>query len=360
MSKLIIKKRIGLPETNSSSSHSIVISELKRDDSEYLENLSEYIKDDVLFIPDCSGYDFGNGSFSASNDIMKKISFAISLYSSTNYGFNNLPAVLKFLDYLRSIIKSFTGVKNVIFESIDKYNEMFEEHQISEYFDEYNEYDYDYRCVSFGIVDHQSCDLSEELFQNRNTLKDFIFSKDSWLFLGSDCYDMDSKISDYLSEYYKLENNPQKFDYASIDFEKNLGRIDIPLDGIGLFEEQVLRGRDNLIDSIFYKDGSFILETDSKKLPNALSTARIVRNYKVDGLSSSLQTLEMPIISFPNREGIYLYLTSENFRNTLSKISEKNLNLEMPELIELAKKSTTKEDWLEYRIFINSEDYGKF
>ena len=48
--KLTIKERVGLPETNSSSSHAIVINDLN--DKEYLSELLEYINsDNILELP---------------------------------------------------------------------------------------------------------------------------------------------------------------------------------------------------------------------------------------------------------------------------------------------------------------------
>ena len=196
MNNLIIKKRIGLPETNSSSSHSIVINDLK-ENKKYLKTLDDYIVDDVLIIPDCK-YDFGNTSFSASNDLMKKIMFVIALYTSTSgYDSSSIVRVAKFLNYLKNVIKSFIGVRDVIFNSLSSFSELVSCMDKSDY-DALEECIYDYKMTAFGYVDHQSCDLSIELFENIKILKDFIFSEDSWLFLGSDCYDMDGKIEEFL------------------------------------------------------------------------------------------------------------------------------------------------------------------
>ena len=356
--KLTIKERVGLPETNSSSSHAIVINDLN--DKEYLSELLEYINsDNILELPSSGDFDFGNCSFSSSNNIIKKIMFVIALFSTRTWGNDSIIKISKFLNYLGNIIKSFTGVKDVKFESISKYNEMLGNFEDDSDYESFEDIDYEYRTCSFGNVDHQSMDLYEELFQNKDTLKNFIFSKDSWLFLGSDCYNMDIKIYEILSEEYKDELE-ELTNYATIDFGSNLGKVDIPLNNSGSIINDIMCGRDNLVESIRYKDGLYTISSDYSgitKDDNVLSPEHILL-YKSFG-EIVTTGYSYPIVSFENKQGLYLYLTNQAFRKSLSKVSEMNQDTSFGDLINSVKDNFVEgKDWLEIRIYINNKDYG--
>lgn len=137
----MVKIRKGVFETNSSSTHSCVISTdckswdtiIPDDDGSITINYGEY------------GWEYENYT-----GVRDKASYALTL---TQY-FNNEEEVL---ERLRNVIKEHTGAREVIFPVGDKEET---------YYDK-------------GYVDHQSVDLGNEIFESDVSLKNFIFNPNS-------------------------------------------------------------------------------------------------------------------------------------------------------------------------------------
>ena len=79
MNKLKVVYREGLPETNSSSSHSVVITRSESKDID--KNYIPIREDGTIVIPKYDGeiFDFGRSGFEAHNDFITKAVFVISL-----------------------------------------------------------------------------------------------------------------------------------------------------------------------------------------------------------------------------------------------------------------------------------------
>lgn len=162
--KKIIRR--GVLETNSSSSHSVCISRgdevCKPGDGAWDLDLRE---DGTLYIPSPSTY-FGRDLFK-SNKCLTKLQYAFGLAYS---------CCPEKQHELTELVKRVTGAKNVIFEWVEDYKRKVEEHHglLKDIY------------VEVPEIDHQSLDLYEEVFEDENTLKEFIFNPKSWLYGGSD------------------------------------------------------------------------------------------------------------------------------------------------------------------------------
>lgn len=247
--------RDGLPETNSSSSHSVIISKMAKTNEIDFSLLPN--DEGIIEIPK-PAEEFGNTGFTSYNSPLVKLQIVLSLIATKA---ENAIHLSKLLGWLKVLLCNFTGAKDVKFLGLEELN--------------YNYlYDHDYfweildSC--FGSVDHQSREsLCECIFDKNQVILDFIFNPDSWLFLGSDCYDTDFLINKKISEYYKLVEA-----YASIDFGYNLGRVDFPLYNYPDFEcllNNVMHGRDNFILNIAFDPDSkkfFFINGDNGKLDN--------------------------------------------------------------------------------------------
>ena len=276
MAKLKTVIRAGLPETNSSSSHSVIISELKGG-----IDLSKYMDGDTLVIPGYySGrYDFGVTSNRGTNNFITKIVFVISLFSGTC---NNPIECIRFLDFLRSIIRSYTGIKKIEFGCIDDMNSTLSLMDVSDY-DDKECYNIEFIECTFGSVDHNCIsDLRADLFSNREWLKNFLFNPDSWLFLGNES--SDNFVSDILRDNYSSSDSNEIL--ASIDFGYNLGRVDFPIGGFyynNLFKS-LCASRDNFLSHIKFDKTKNCFCMGKKwnryfKLPNEiLSIDKVISN----------------------------------------------------------------------------------
>ena len=169
---------------------------------------------------------------------------------------------------------------------------------------------------------------------------------------------MDIKVYEILSKEYKDELE-ELTNYATIDFGSNLGKVDIPLNNSGSIIDDIMCGRDNLVETIRYKDGLYTF-SDYRDIINdddVLSPEHVIL-YKSFGEVVSTG-YSYPIVSFENKQGLYLYLTNRAFRKSLSKVSEMNQDTSFGDLINSVKDNFVEgKDWLEIRIYINNKDYG--
>ena len=148
-------------ETNSSSSHSISIA----------QNGNEEILDTIIPNEDgrivLNGGEFGWG-YEKYNDALTKANYcAVDVQHNDDK-----------IEMLEEVLMEQTGAKEIIFEFSDNYKD-----------------------PNWSYIDHESCGTSIDAFVTKDTLKDFIFNKRSWLFIGNDndsappnFYDVDDSI----------------------------------------------------------------------------------------------------------------------------------------------------------------------
>ena len=313
--------RNGLPETNSSSSHSVVINQLG---NKKYENTDIGIDENgIIKIPSGINFEFGRTSFSHHNDFKTKVAFIISL------GIDTGKPVKKFLKQLKSIICSYTGAKDVIFEGIEKYNTMYKENFENGCIEDYYGNDmtwmmYDLLETAFGSVDHQSRDISEHVFENKNTLKNFLFNPDSWLLLGDDCTDVDYETRKLFKQVYKTDPPKNKIYSANIDFGYNLGRIDFLIDNISdkdFITRNIFEGRDKLIQELIFD----IVEKKFTTIDYNSYNSNNINNYLA--ISSILPSSGKIVI---HSDGPYIYFANDKFQNLAGKIIGGNIENSRP------------------------------
>lgn len=186
MKKVLIRN--GVFETNSSSCHSISIS----------DETEPFVFDTIY--PDLDGKitikggEYGRGVFTRYNDVKTKLSYALT---STLYGVDE--------NMLKEIIQEQTGCDNI-------------ELLVSE----------DYSSPYFSYIDHASVDTVP---RTKEELRNFIFNKNSWLFIAYDEGTPPPDFYDALPLY--LENGevlePQYkfiFEVPSLDIQYKL--LDFP------------------------------------------------------------------------------------------------------------------------------------
>jgi len=132
-------------ETNSSSSHSITI-----------EPSNDGLYD--IIIPD----DDGNITLTGGEFGWGIEEFSDALTKANYCGVDNLSNEDK-LDILKEVIREQTGCNEVIID-------------ISE----------DWKDANHSYIDHESHGTSDEAFESKETLRDFIFSKNSVLYIDND------------------------------------------------------------------------------------------------------------------------------------------------------------------------------
>lgn len=160
--------RLGLPETNSSSSHSVVISM----DSKTLVPKEEWGLDIdenlILRVPRFNS--FGRYNFK-SNQVITKIQYLSCYFLSGTY--LNLPTFRKKAHKFTQVIKDILGVKGVIFETIREWIDITSE---------------EFWHMEFPEVDHQSLDIFSEILESEETIKNFLLNKNTWIYGGADGY----------------------------------------------------------------------------------------------------------------------------------------------------------------------------
>lgn len=213
MSKLKIVERKNLPETNSSSSHALVIdtgnARMVNLDSPYWD--LQIDEKGVIHVPattKCFGREYDKF-----NTVSNKILYACGLIS-----YRHVHESLSYLERLKKVVINFTGASDVIFDWIPQYYEEIEKTSLSDIV-EHGEY---FLSPANPEVDHQSMDLFSEVWETDETLKSFIFNLDSWLYLGSD-------ECDPVKDFYAGDGIDNADAIIHLDFGDEIGKIDIPI-----------------------------------------------------------------------------------------------------------------------------------
>lgn len=204
--KRVVRKYV--QETNSSSSHSLVISMsgdlIKQGDPDF--DLD--IRDGVLYVP-CRKGDFVWG-YEKSNSPLTKLQYAAGLMCCSIDGIGDHKKIKKF----KNILTSYLGISDVVFEWDTDY---FEALKTAEDKDDV------YRRVP--DIDHQSfSDSLEEISESRETLLRFIFSRDSWWYGGNDNSDEPRNFKEETEI-----TRPDPVAIASVEFGGEIGRVDFEL-----------------------------------------------------------------------------------------------------------------------------------
>lgn len=162
MKKIKIVERKNLPETNSSSSHSLVINLGPERYPKWKEKTINILSN--TFGQDVSRY----------VDLISKVQYALGL---VNWG--NLPDFLNYTSRVEKILREEFS-RNVNFEFlIELFRELTKNKELDFYFSEY-----------LPEVDHQSMELFDEVWESDETLKQFLLNPKSELYIDSDAYDM--------------------------------------------------------------------------------------------------------------------------------------------------------------------------
>ena len=168
--RLKIVRRIGMPETNSSSSHAVSISMnptslVAPGDKDWDIEITE---DGILRIP--GGKEFGWEYFKT-NSILTKLQYLCGIYCydiRTDHG-------KKSITKLKKILKRIFGVRDVEFLWITEFSERLKEVE-----------DPDDAYYAYPEIDHNSHDIFEEITENESVIRAFLLSRDSWLYGGND------------------------------------------------------------------------------------------------------------------------------------------------------------------------------
>jgi hypothetical protein len=233
--------RYNLPETNSSSSHSIVID---TDETSLLKTDSPYWdldEDEKGYIHIPGGMDFGQDS-RVYNSVLRKIQYACGLLHGYGDSSGLVCAGWESLKELQEVIVEFTGCKGVIFDWVKEYvDNRILQGKTNDSYDDYPNY------PSVPSVDHQSMDNDELVWESKESLKNFIFNERSLLFIDSD-----GRV--LTQEKYDFFNESEPEFTASIDLGDPIGKIEFELmdlkeisDGIVLDEEV-----GNILQSIYF------------------------------------------------------------------------------------------------------------
>ena len=167
-----VVRRIGMPETNSSSSHAVSISMnpeslVAPGDKDWDIEITE---DGILKIP--GGNNFGWEYFKT-NSILTKLQYLCGIYCYDIRSDHGKKSITK----LKKILKRIFGVRDVEFLWITEFSKKLKEVENPE--DAY----YDY-----PEIDHNSYDIFEEITENESVIRAFLLSRDSWLYGGNDNY----------------------------------------------------------------------------------------------------------------------------------------------------------------------------
>lgn len=225
--KQVIRER--LPETNSSSSHSVVICVNKN----YLTDTLPMDDNGVIHVPrkDSFGWEYEKY-----NDAMTKLQYVCGILWRFK---SNRKSVKK----LKNIIMNYTGATDVVFE--------WEEERLldndcldpEEYENEEDDFFYNSGAPE---IDHNSSDIFPEIMESSTSIKNFIFNTKSWLYLGND--NSESPENFYEDETEIKEHNIT----VSVDYGGKIGRVDFEYNESLGEDIMSMLSEEDLINDIVY------------------------------------------------------------------------------------------------------------
>lgn len=236
--------RFGLPETNSSSTHSLILSQraIKRSKEEILDELGNFIKNGVLTV---TGTSFG-WEQEKYNDTYTKIQYTAAQICAGQdpSEYTDCPEETprryeKTLSYLGELIRDYLGLKKVVFEFLDE-NKIWPE------------------------IDHQSRDLYFEILESRESMLSFIFNDYSWLFTSND-------NSSEPPGFFETTKKERVYSTITVKLPDPIGSVEVfGLRGPTMNLEDILtdtRGR-LILDLIVYdpRTGKFIKNPDENNI----------------------------------------------------------------------------------------------
>lgn len=255
MEKKNIKKivRALMPETNSSSSHSVTIS--SNICTEKYPESQNLILESTGIIRFREERDFG-WEWERYNDSYTKSLYVLASIDQYHYT-DKVSDYNELIEIFKKVICDYTGANDVIIENVPS-------------------------------IDHQSYDtLDIELLKNPNDLKDFIFNPASWLFLGNDNGDVPPKFYTVPTETYSVkvvihfpgigddlfeftdfptweefvqEIHPvvSNLEYSPIrDTMESITRDDTSFMYLGVFNEKLIYVQKSLVPMDFFRESSY-------------------------------------------------------------------------------------------------------
>lgn len=327
--RLKIVRRIGMPETNSSSSHAVSISMnptslVAPGDKDWDIEITE---DGILRIP--GGKDFGWEYFKT-NSVLTKLQYLCGIYCSDIRSDHGKKSISK----LKKILKRIFGVRDVEFLWITEFSKRLKEVENPE--DAYYEY---------PEIDHNSHDIFEEITENESVIRAFLLSRDSWLYGGND-------NSSPPNGFYNEPTTDNKVNaILSVELGGKIGRIDWEVKN---FINAV--GRDTIRKTLTMDDEFNVLG----ELYYDLKTKDWVTEEK-----DLKELVEGSILTFFNysfyrdQQQFYILYSSHKFNQSWMDIKKgKNDNVEITK--EAMKQSKEGEDYIIFPIKIKLLDYDNY
>ena len=223
--KQVVRKN--LPETNSSSSHSVVIN--VDDNLSMNSSILPMDENGVIHIPCRESFGW---EYEKHNDPMTKIQYVCGILWQKK---SNRKMVKK----LKDIIINYTGATDVLFE--------WEEKKIGT--DTLLENEFDYWESGAPEIDHNSFDIFPEIIESTKSIKNFIFNPKSWLYLGNDNSEAPEGFYENEDE---IEEKKDPFVVVSVNYGGDLGVIDFEFKESTKGNIMHELNQEDLIDGVVY------------------------------------------------------------------------------------------------------------
>jgi hypothetical protein len=200
--------RTSVFETNSSSSHSISVA---KDSMDFVMDTIYPDQDGKIVVLGC---EFGWG-WEKFNDSMTKLAYVFQDQGSDSY-----------FDMIVDVVKEQTGALEVIFKE------------------------------NGGYIDHDGCGTAHDVVQSKESLKQFVFNKNSWLFIGNDNSEPDPTFYD-VPEFKggRMIMPRYKYELVIEGLEKTTKYMHEPSD------DELEQGISSILENaLLTKDGYFIID----------------------------------------------------------------------------------------------------
>lgn len=334
--RIKIVRRLGMPETNSSSSHAVSISMLgnyiKPGDPEW----DIEIENGILKIPEGNGFGW---EYFKSNTILTKLQYLCGIFCSDIKSYNGKKKIFK----LKKILRELFNVQDVEFLWITEYSNRLKEVEDPE--DAY---------YSYPEIDHNSYDIFEEITESKEVIKNYLFSRDSWLYGGND----NSCAPDnfYNSRFIRSDKVTA---IVSVYFGEPFGRIDwelinFPSSSSYISKSLGIKDKFNILNNICYdpKLNKF-KEFDDLDIRSGESLEEINKCLKYYGYNYNYPS------PYYLSDGYYIIYTDTTLSKNLNKYTIKTPG-ENFEIQDILKKYTEGVNYIKVPVHIRLLEYGDY
>ena len=335
MKKIKSIRRVNMPETNSSSDHTVILSDKDLgNDPKIWKNIN--INGNTVI--ESSDFEWDFVKF---NDIYTKLQYLSAQISTSCKSYKQYIEYRKpILDRVRQIYNNFCG-GTIEFPWESAYKAKF----MNSGTDDHSGYQY----AEGGSIDHQSVGILDYIFKSDDLIKDYIFSPKSWVFCGND--NEEPERGYYNTYNIRMDDYSETVEaIASIDLGQPIGIVEFNLPGF--LNDIEYNSEFELLEDIYYKK-------DEPGIPIQLGERKDIYPNLIDYIDNNLLTYLEPRFKYVvEYKGEYIALFVDPLVRDFYKRSNKSVGEDSKILDMIFSDFTEGKNYIKKTLRFHTDKFG--